>query len=104
MPSPKMGTVTNNVAQAVHAAKAGAVRFKVDKKGIVHAGIGKVSFTREKLLDNIRAFMIAVFDVKPEGMKNKYLKVAHICSSMGPGINLEVPSVDPSSARFMLKL
>jgi large subunit ribosomal protein L1 len=104
MPSPKMGTVTNNVMQAVKAAKAGAVRFKVERKGIVQAGIGKVSFSREALLDNIRAFMIAVFDVKPEGMKGKYLKVAHICSSMGPSITLEVPSVDPSSARFMLNL
>jgi len=104
MPSPKMGTVTNNVGQAVKAAKAGAVRFKVERKGIVQAGIGKVSFSREALLDNIRAFMVAVFDVKPEGMKAKYLTAAHICSSMGPSVALEVPSVDPSSARFMLDL
>ena len=98
------GTVTKDVAKAVLASKAGAVKFKVDKKGIIQAAVGKVSFTNEKLLGNIRAFMLAVIDVKPEGLKGKYLLVAHISSTMGPGIQLELPSVDPGSQRFMLDL
>lgn len=68
MPSPKTGTVTKEVSKAVRAAKAGAVKFKVEKKGIIMAGIGKVSFTEEALLGNIRSFMLAVADVKPEGL------------------------------------
>ena len=104
MHSISIGTVTKDVAKAVLASKAGAVKFKVDKKGIIQAGVGKVSFTNEALLGNIRAFMLAVIDVKPEGLKGKYLLVAHISSTMGPGIKVEVPSVDPGSQRFMLDL
>ena len=104
MPNPKMGTVTKDMAKAVRNAKAGAVKFKVEKKGIIQAGIGKRSFTNEALLGNIRAFMLAVIEAKPEGLKGKYLRVAHISSSMGPGIPVEVSSVDPGNARFMLDM
>lgn len=99
-----IGTVTKDVAKAVLASKAGAVKFKVEKKGIIQAAVGKVSFTNEALLGNIRAFMLAVIDVKPEGLKGKYLLVAHISSTMGPGIQVQVPSVDPGSQKFMLDI
>lgn len=102
MPNPKMGTVTKDIARAVKQAKEGAVQFRVEKKGIVQAGVGKVSFTPEALLENIRSFMVAVLDAKPEGLKGKYLLRAHISSTMGPGITLDVQSVDPSNAKFML--
>jgi len=102
--SSAIGTVTKDVAKAVLASKAGAVKFKVEKKGIIQAAVGKVSFTTEALLGNIRAFMLAVIDVKPEGLKGKYLLVAHISSTMGPGIQLQLPSVDPGSQKFMLDL
>ena len=101
MPNPKMGTVTSDVARAVKMAKAGAVQFRVEKKGIVQAGVGKLSFSDEALLDNIRAFMLAVADVKPEGLKGVYINQVHLSSTMGPGIVVELPSVDPNSARFM---
>ena len=102
MPNPKMGTVTKDVTRAVKAAKEGAVQFRVDKKGTIHAGIGRVSFSKEMLLENIRAFMVAVSDVKPEGIKGKYLTSAHISSTMGPGMHIDLPTVDPSSPKFML--
>ena len=101
MPNPKMGTVTNDLARAVATAKAGAVQFRVEKKGIVHAGIGKLSFSNEALLENIRSFMIAVADAKPEGLKGVYINQVFLSSTMGPGILVELPSVDPNSAKFM---
>jgi len=104
MPNPKMGTVTKDVVAAVKAAKAGSVKYKVEKKGVIQAGIGKRSFSDEALMENIRSFMISVMDNKPEGLKGKYLKEVHISSSMGPGIPVDVQTVDPSSARFMLKV
>ena len=104
MPNPKMGTVTKDTAKAVRAAKAGAVKFKVEKKGIIQAGVGKRSFTHEALVGNIRSFMLAVTEAKPEGLKGKYLRVAHISSTMGPGIPVDLASVDPGNARFMLDL
>jgi large subunit ribosomal protein L1 len=104
MPNPKTGTVTKEVGKAVRAAKAGAVKFKVEKNGIIHAGIGKKSFTDEALLGNIRAFMLAVVEVKPEGLKGKYLEGAHISCTMGPGVPVELPTVDPGNGRFMLDL
>lgn len=103
MPNPKLGTVTKDVVAAIKAAKAGSVKYKVEKKGVIQAGIGKVSFSEEALLDNIRSFMISVVDNKPEGLKGKYLKEVHLCSSMGPSIQIDAQSVDPSCARFMLK-
>ena len=104
MPNPKTGTVTRDIGKAVRAAKAGAVKFKVEKKGIIMAGIGKKSFSDEALLGNIRAFMLAVAEVKPEGLKGKYLQGAHISSTMGPGVPVELPTVDPGNGRFMLDL
>jgi len=93
MPNPKLGTVTQNVAQAVQAAKAGQVQFRVERAGIVHAGVGKASFPPEELAENIRAFVDAVNKAKPSGAKGTYLKKAAISSSMGPGIRVDVPSL-----------
>lgn len=102
MPNPKMGTVATDIGKAVKNAKAGAVQFRVEKQGIVHAGIGKVSFSNTQLLDNARAFLLAIGEAKPEGLKGKYIKTAHICSTMGPGIPLDIATVDPNSSRFLL--
>jgi large subunit ribosomal protein L1 len=102
MPNPKLGTVTRDVSAAVKAAKEGRVQFRVEKKGIVQAGIGKKSFSDEALAANIRAFMVAVSNVKPETLKGKYMKSVSLCSTMGPGLNLDMSNVDPSSAKFML--
>ncbi len=104
MPNPKVGTVTKDPAKAVKAAKEGAVKFKVEKKGIIQAGVGKVSFSKEALLGNIKSLMLAIADVKPEGLKGKFLRVAHVSSTMGPGVPVELPTVDPGNARFMLDL
>ena len=93
MPNPKLGTVTPNVAQAVKDAKAGQVQFRVEKAGIVHAGVGKVSFPEAKLAENIRAFVEAVNKAKPSGAKGTYLKRAALSSTMGPGVKLEIASL-----------
>jgi large subunit ribosomal protein L1 len=92
MPNPKVGTVTPDVAGAVKAAKGGAVEFRVEKAGILHAGVGKVSFSEEALLENIRAFADAVNKAKPTGAKGTYVKRVAVSSTMGPGVH-----VDPSS-------
>lgn len=75
MPNPKLGTLTLDVVNAVHAAKSGQAEYRAEKNGIVHAGIGKVSFTEDALLGNIQSFMLAISDAKPEGLKGKYIKV-----------------------------
>jgi large subunit ribosomal protein L1 len=93
MPNPKLGTVTPNVAQAVEAAKAGQVQFRVERAGIVHGGVGKASFEDERLIDNIRAFVDAINRAKPTGAKGTYLRRAAISSSMGPGIRLDLASL-----------
>ena len=93
MPNPKLGTVTPNVAQAVSAAKAGQVQFRVEKTGIVHAGVGKASFGPGQLVDNIKAFVDAVNKAKPSGAKGTYLKRAAISSTMGPGVKVEVATL-----------
>jgi len=93
MPNPKLGTVTPNVAQAVRDAKAGQVQFRVEKAGIVHAGVGKVSFPEAKLAENIKAFVEAVNKAKPSGAKGTYLKRAALSSTMGPGVKLEIASL-----------
>ena len=93
MPNPKLGTVTPNVGQAVSAAKAGQVQFRVEKSGIVHAGVGKASFTPDLLADNVKAFVDAVNKAKPSGAKGTYLKRAAISSTMGPGLKLDVPTL-----------
>lgn len=90
MPNPKLGTVTPNVKEAVASAKGGQVQFRVEKAGIVHAGIGKASFPPDHLVANARSFVDAVNKAKPTGAKGTYLKRAHLSSTMGPGIKLEV--------------
>jgi large subunit ribosomal protein L1 len=93
MPNPKLGTVTPNVTEAVEAAKGGQVQFRVEKAGIVHAGIGRASFAAEQLAENARSFVDAVNRAKPAGAKGTYLKRAHLSSTMGPGVKLEVASL-----------
>jgi large subunit ribosomal protein L1 len=93
MPNPKLGTVTPNIAQAVQAAKAGQVQFRVEKAGIVHAGVGKASFPPDRLSENVRAFVDAVNRAKPSGAKGTYLKRVALSSTMGPGVRLDVASL-----------
>ena len=92
MPNPKVGTVTMDVKTAVTAAKGGEVQFKVEKAGVIHAGIGKVSFDDEKLAQNIRAFVEAVTRAKPSGAKGSYLKKVSLASTMGPGVSVDLAS------------
>ena len=92
MPNPKVGTVTMDVKAAVEAAKGGEVQFKVEKAGVIHAGIGKVSFTEDKLAENIRAFVDAVSRAKPSGAKGAYLKKVSLSSTMGPGVSVDLTS------------
>ena len=93
MPNPKLGTVTANVVEAIRAAKAGQVQFRVEKAGIIHAGIGKASFSEEKLAENVRAFVDAIAKAKPQGAKGTYLKKVSISSTMGPGVKLDVATL-----------
>jgi len=93
MPNPKVGTVTMDVAGAVKAAKGGAVEFRVEKAGIVHAGIGKASFEADKLVENIKAFADAVAKAKPAGAKGTYVQRIAISSTMGPGVKVDPASV-----------
>ncbi|MBN8534649.1 MAG: 50S ribosomal protein L1 [Rhizobiales bacterium] len=93
MPNPRVGTVTMDIAGAVKASKGGAVEFRVEKAGIIHAGIGKASFEVGKLSENIRAFVDAVNKAKPTGAKGTYLQRIAISSTMGPGVKVEVASV-----------
>ena len=93
MPNPKLGTVTQDVSEAVRAAKGGQVEFRVEKAGIVHAGIGKASFAEDDIKENIRALADAIVKAKPSGAKGTYVKRVALSSSMGPGIKLDVQSV-----------
>ena len=97
MPNPKLGTVTPNVGDAVKAAKAGEVQFRVEKAGIIHAGIGKASFSEEALAENVKAFVDAISKVKPNGVKGTFIKKVAISSTMGPGLKLDL-SGDLSAA------
>ncbi|WP_299723075.1 50S ribosomal protein L1 [uncultured Tateyamaria sp.] len=90
MPNPKVGTVTMDVETAVKAAKGGEVQFKVEKAGVVHAGIGKASFDEAKLIENVRAFVGAVAKAKPAGSKGTYMKKVSLSSTMGPGVSVNV--------------
>ncbi len=92
MPNPKVGTVTMDVAEAVKNAKGGEVQFKVEKAGVVHAGVGKASFDEAKLVENIRAFVGAVAKAKPSGSKGTYMKKVSLSSTMGPGVSVDVDS------------
>lgn len=93
MPNPKLGTVTMNVAEAVRAAKAGQVQFRVEKAGIIHAGVGKASFDEAKLLDNVKALVDAISKAKPAGAKGTYLKKVSLSSTMGPGLKVDLTSL-----------
>ena len=93
MPNPKVGTVTVDVAQAVAGAKGGAVEFRVEKAGIVQAGVGKASFTEAALVENIRALVDAVMKAKPSGSKGTFMKRIAVASTMGPGVKIEPTSV-----------
>jgi large subunit ribosomal protein L1 len=93
MPNPKVGTVTMDVKSAVEAAKGGAVEFRVEKAGIIHAGIGKLSFDQDKLIENIKAFADAVAKARPSGAKGTYIQRVAVTSTMGPGLKVDVSSV-----------
>jgi large subunit ribosomal protein L1 len=96
MPNPRVGTVTMDVTAAVKGAKGGSVEFRVEKAGIVHAGVGKASFTEAALVENIRAFVDAVSKAKPAGSKGNYIKRVSISSTMGPGVKVDTASVTSS--------
>lgn len=89
MPNPKVGTVTPNVAQAVKDSKGGAVEFRVEKAGIIHAGVGKASFAEKAIAENVQAFIDAVTKAKPSGAKGTYIKKIAISSTMGPGVKID---------------
>ena len=90
MPNPKSGTVSNDVSKAVSELKAGKIEFRVDKEGIVHVGIGKLSFDADKIVENFNAFMDAIVKAKPNSLKGAYIKKVSISSTMGPGLRLNV--------------
>jgi large subunit ribosomal protein L1 len=93
MPNPKLGTVTMDVAKAVTDAKSGQVEFRVEKAGIVHAGIGKASFSEEDLRENFRAFVDAIVKAKPSGAKGKFVKKLSVSSTMGPGLKVDLDEI-----------
>lgn len=104
MPNPKTGTVTKEVAKAVKTSKSGAAKFKTEKKGFIQAGVGKLSFPKDNLLGNIRSFMIAVMDSKPELFKGRYFKSIKVSSTMGLCLDVDLNCMDPSNPRFLLDL
>ncbi len=93
MPNPKLGTVTPDVASAIKAAKAGQIEFRVEKEGIIHAGVGKASFSSGDLAENVAAFVNAIFKAKPSGAKGVYMKRVSLSSTIGPGVRLDVASL-----------
>ncbi|MEQ8228215.1 MAG: 50S ribosomal protein L1 [Rhodospirillales bacterium] len=93
MPNPKLGTVTPDVATAVKAAKAGQIEFRVEKEGIVHAGVGKASFSEDQIRENIAAFINAINRAKPSGAKGTFMQRVSVSSTMGPGVKINVASV-----------
>ena len=99
MPNPRLGTVTANVGEAVCAAKGGQVEFRAEKAGVVHAGVGKASFTEAALVDNVRAFVGAITRAKPSGAKGTYIKKVSLSSTMGPGIKVEVSGLADEASR-----
>lgn len=97
MPNPKLGTVTADVAGAIKAAKGGSVEFRAEKTGIVHAGVGKASFSTEALVENIRTFVGAINRAKPSGAKGTYIEKISLSSTMGPGLKLDVSQLSVAS-------
>jgi large subunit ribosomal protein L1 len=97
MPNPKVGTVTMDVAGAVKGAKGGAVEFRVEKAGIVQAGIGKASFSEDAIVQNVKSFVDSVIKAKPAGAKGTYLKKVSLSSTMGPGVRVALGSVGAGS-------
>ena len=97
MPNPKLGTVTNDVAEAVKAAKGGQVTFRAERAGLVHAGIGKASFDDRQLAENARAFYDAIVKNKPSGAKGQYIKKVSMSATMSPGLKLDVATLQPQS-------
>ena len=93
MPNPKLGTVTPNVAEAIKSVKGGEIEFRVEKAGIIHAGVGKTSFSQEALVENVNAFVGAIVKAKPTGVKGTYLKRATLTSTMGPGVRLDTSNL-----------
>src|ERR1700722_2882753 len=98
MPNPKTGTVTVDVAKAIQETKAGKVEFRVDKTGIIHAPVGKISFAAIKLVENASTLITAVLKAKPSAAKDKYVKSATICSTMGPGISVDMVALTAKDA------
>ena len=98
MPNPRVGTVTMDIANAVKGAKGGSVEFRVEKAGIVQAGVGKASFSADKLAENVRAFVDAVNKAKPAGAKGHYINRISISSTMGPGVKIDMATVAASGA------
>ena len=98
MPNPKLGTVTNDVAAAVQAAKGGQVEFRAEKAGLIHAGVGKASFSDDALVENVKAFIDAINRAKPSGAKGTYIKRVSLSSTMGPGLKVDVASVSGGAA------
>ena len=90
MPNPKTGTVTMDIASAVKDVKAGKIDFKVDKTGIVHCAVGKVSFTPEQIYENVKAVLSAIAKLKPQALKGTYMKSAAVCTTMSPGVKLDI--------------
>lgn len=97
MPNPKLGSVTNDVAAAIKATKGGQVEFRVEKAGIIHAGVGKASFDEAALVENVKAFVGAISRAKPSGAKGTYIKRVSLSSTMGPGLKIDVASVFATS-------
>jgi large subunit ribosomal protein L1 len=94
MPNPKLGTVTMDVAQAVKDAKGGQVEYRVEKAGIIHSGIGKLSFTDDQLAQNFKALTDAVIKAKPSGAKGKFVRKISLTSTMGPGLKIDLAEVE----------
>lgn len=93
MPNPKLGTVTPDVEKAVKDAKGGAIEFRAEKAGIIHAGVGKASFDEKKIAENVRAFYDAIMKARPSGAKGSYVKKVSLTSTMGPGIKIDTSSL-----------
>jgi large subunit ribosomal protein L1 len=93
MPNPKLGTVTNDVAEAIKASKGGQVEFRAEKAGLIHAGIGKASFSKDAIVENVKAFVGAVNRAKPSGAKGTYIKKVSLSSTMGAGVKLEISTL-----------